>query len=106
MLRKYSPSFLKRTRCVENSFAAQPNDLSKYAPFSERATNIAPYWSTIKFDGHLVIPLPVSCNRRPGDKFKSLLFITDFIPSAIRDIKGSKHSETLALFQFTAEHTD
>ena len=26
--------------------------------------------------------------------------------SAIRDIKGSKHSEVLALFQFTAEHAD
>ena len=33
-------------------------------------------------------------------------FITDFIFSAIRDIKGGKHSEALALFQFTAEHAD
>ena len=32
----------------------------------------------ITFDGHPVVPLPVNCDGRPGDKFKSSLFITDF----------------------------
>ena len=70
------------------------------------ASGIAGYWSTITFDDNPVAPLPVSCDGRPGYKFKSSSFITDFISSAIRDIKGGKHSEALALFQFTAEQAD
>ena len=52
----------------------------------------------ITFDGHPVVPQPVSCDGRPEDKIKSSLFITDFISSIMLDIKGGKHSETLALF--------
>lgn len=65
---------------------------------SEVASDVAANWSTITYDGHPVVPLPLSCNGRPGDKFKPLLFLTDFISSAIPDVKGSKHSEGLALF--------
>ena len=35
-----------------------------------------------------------------------MLFITDFISSAIQDIKGGKHSVALALIQFIPEHVD
>ena len=70
------------------------------------ASSIAAYWTTITFDDNPVAPLPVSCNGQPGDKFKSSSFITDFTSSAIRDIKGGKHSEALVLFQFTTEQAD
>ena len=73
---------------------------------SYKASDIAAYWSTITFHGNPIVPLPVSCDGWTGDKFKSSSFITDFISSAIGDIKGGKHSEALALFQFTAEHAD
>ena len=67
---------------------------------------MAAYWGSITFDGHPVVPLPVDCNGRPGDVFKSASIRTDFIAKSLKDIRYGKHTGALNLFKFAASHAD
>ena len=53
-----------------------------------------------------VIPIPVSCDRRPSDVFKSASFICDFLDSSLRDIRFDKHADALRLFKLLVAHAD
>ena len=39
------------------------------------AKDISAYWGNMSFDGHPVVTIPVSCDGRPGDAFKSASYI-------------------------------
>ena len=67
---------------------------------------MAAYWGSITFDGHPVVPIPVDCNGRPGNVFKSASIVTDFILSSLKDIRNGKQTEALNLFKFVASHAD
>ena len=68
--------------------------------------DVVAYWSTLTFDGHPVVPIPVSCDGRPGDVFTSATYITDFLSSSIKDIRNGKHDKALDLFKFVTQHAD
>ena len=70
------------------------------------AKDVAAYWSDRTFDGHPVIAIPVSSDRREGDFLKSSIEHESFINSSVKDIKEGKHAKALKLFKFMVNHAD
>ena len=74
--------------------------LQKQSYGKNGAEDIAAYWSELNFDCYPVVPIPVSCEGRPGDCLQSAAFIIDFVSAPVKDIRNNKHDLALELMKF------
>ena len=88
-----------------NSLSQEEKDLMNKKVLDNGALDIAACWSSLTFDGHPVIPVPVPSDGR-NEMFQSSDDVVTFLASSTKHIKNGHHKDCLQLLRFLSEHVD